>query len=111
MQSLILVVEHRHCKCGEIYLAPNPRQLTSHELTNFHSARAYLPGDTPRNKTIREIFHIDTHIEACPKCFATYNGVQFELFPEEEPKPMVFVEGKVMEKAKPKPNKYGLEYF
>jgi len=111
MQSLILVIEHRQCQCGMEYTAPSPRQLTSHELTNFHSARIYLPQGSPRREVIRETIHVNTSIEACPKCFHSYNGVQFELFPEEEPKPLVFINGNIREKEPPKPNPYGLSYF
>ncbi len=112
MKSLILVIEHRRCQCGMKYTTPNPRLLTRHELANLHATRAkiLLPGDTPPTP-LREILHIDTNIEACPWCFLTSNGIQFELFPRAPTPTLIFVNGKVEEKKAPAPNRYGLAYF
>jgi len=114
MKSLILVIEHRQCQCGVQYTAPNPRPLTRHELVNLRATRAkillfsntaYIP--------LREILHIDTHIKACPQCFLTSNGAQFELFPRKTPAPLIFVNGRAEEWKQPKAkaNPFGLAYF
>lgn len=114
MQSLILVIEHRRCRCGMQYTAPNPRPLTRHELANlrYTKAKILLPGDTPPTPS-RETLHIDIAIEACPRCFFTSNGVQFELFPRAPIPTLIFVDGKVEERESPrtKANPFGLAYF
>ena len=129
MKSLVLVVEHRRCSCGASFLAPNPRALSRRELENLRITNAEIYSNGPRRDTYhavpyvptREILHIDVKIEYCPQCFKTSNGRQFDLFPTEEPAPLIFVgvRGKpitlggahVENKKPPKPNPYGLHYF
>ena len=117
MKSLVLVIEHRHCRCGETYIAPNPRPLTRHELENLRrtNATVSLPGDT-YFRARREILHVDVPIDYCQLCFHILNGRQIEMFPDEtrfqlSPRPLVFTNGKVEEQKPQKPLPFGLSYF
>lgn len=117
MKSLVLVIEHRTCTCGESYIAPNPRPLTKYELENLRrtNATVSLPGDTIY-RARREILHIDVPIDYCQLCFHTLNGRQIEMFPDEtrfqlSPKPLIFTGGEIKEQKPPKPNRFGLAYF
>ncbi len=115
MQSLILIVEHRRCQCGATFLAPNPRTLTKSELVNLKATRAkiFLPRRDCHYPHIplREVIHTTIDIDACPQCFLSSNGTQFELFPEKPPPELIFTAGEVQEKKPPPPNPFGLGYF
>ena len=117
MKSLVLVVEHRKCRCGSSYIAPNTRPLTKHELDNLRRTNSsiQLPGDTSY-RARREILHIDVPIDYCQLCFHITNGRQIELFPNEtrfqiSPKPLIFTNGKIEEQKPQKPLPFGLAYF
>ena len=103
MKPLILVVEHRQCRCGETYIAPNPRPLFNHELTSFHNSSSI-------GTNLREILHIDTKIEYCPKCFKTINGSQLELFPRTELPPFTLITNP-KSPPKPQPQPFNLGDF
>lgn len=115
MQSLILIIEHRRCQCGASYLAPNPRTLTKSEISNLKATRAkiFLPRKDYHYSHIplREVLHTTIDIDACPQCFLTSNGTQFELFPERSAPELVFIAGTVQEKKPPPANPFGLGYF
>ena len=118
MKSLVLVIEHRKCECGASYIAPNPRPLTKHELSNLRRTNAtiLIPGNNTPYQARREILHISVPIEYCQLCFHISNGEQIELFPKEErfqslQRPLIFTDGKIEEEKPPKPNPYDLNYF
>ena len=88
--ALVMVVEHRHCPCGEEYIVPGPRVMirkqrhfggydtrrgiTKLERLNGSPVSHYLP---------REHEHVHTEIVSCHACFEQREPFrQAELFPQ-----------------------------
>jgi hypothetical protein len=88
--ALVVVIEHRQCKCGYEFITPGPSIMLRKQLS-----KGYIPTKTSRLDKLNgsavshflphEHEHIITKIDQCQHCFPIREPFnQAEMFPQDE---------------------------